>query len=103
MEACVWSADVHSIKGRAAAISEKYQNREDPALFVAFQGWIRQFNDFVTKWGATRVPPDVIRAKDDVVENLKARGYTIPTEGRRKQSLAKLTATNAETKQKQLF
>ena len=77
-ESSAWNSDVHALKNLAASINAKHPDRNAPSLFVSFQGWLRVYNKFVNRWCLSHVPPDVLRAKVDIVEALLRKGYKIP-------------------------
>lgn len=76
--AMVWHREYTRIKHAAELVNENF-TQQQPERFVAWQQWVHLYNIFKSNWGAEYIPPDIKRARDDVVTNgLIPHGYTVP-------------------------
>ena len=73
-ESLEWKAGVTGLKALSSSIGERTV-RDSPEWFRGFQQWIGRYDEFVVRWGAERVPPDVQFARNDIVEGLASHGY----------------------------
>jgi hypothetical protein len=73
-----WQRGVRALKASIANINAAHATIGRIRVWmVALQGWVREYNDFYETY-APQIPPDVVRAKEDIGRGLIAAGYTVP-------------------------
>ena len=72
-ESLVWKGCVMALKELSSTIGDTTA-RDSPEWFDGFREWIRRYDEFVVRWGEQRVPPDVLFARNDIVEGVASHG-----------------------------